>query len=414
MQIGHQYRGIGEHLRYLVKYFPVAERFDDCAFTFYAYGGDDDPTAYIKQSLNSYPTFDVVDIGPRPTPFGPGLARYAQRAWQDRHHHGELALADADVDKMLFFDFQLGVPEHTSYTSTLIMYDLIPLLFKKNYYRRPSRSMTSRSDMHAAMIDLYAYRSYRQALNRGTANADRILTISSHTKSDLQEHLGIAENKMQPVLLGVEPSLERPTETPEFEVVDPSDKSVAFDPATSNYIFYLGGTDFRRQIGHLVDAFEQGKARIGDLKLVLAGADFASIEDIHSTQGPGFRRAVRGSNFASDVLFVGYISDRQRAALYRNAIAFVYPTLYEGFGLPILESMTAGCPVITYANSSTPEVGGEAALYTDSPAQTAYYIDQLANDADFRRVCLERGRDKAKQFHWAKTAAETFEAVLRD
>jgi alpha-1,3-rhamnosyl/mannosyltransferase len=105
----------------------------------------------------------------------------------------------------------------------------------------------------------------------------------------------------------------------------------------------------------------------------------------------------------------GYISDEDLAALYGGSRVMVYPSLYEGFGLPILEAMSCGCPVICTRTSSLPEVAGNAALFVDpyNPQDLADAIATVVDDITIRRDLIERGFRQAAKFSWEKTAVET-------
>jgi glycosyltransferase involved in cell wall biosynthesis len=111
----------------------------------------------------------------------------------------------------------------------------------------------------------------------------------------------------------------------------------------------------------------------------------------------------------SDIRWTGYLDDARLQELYRSARALVYPSLYEGFGLPVLEAMTFGCPVVTSPLSSLPEVGGDAALYVDprSPEAIAAALDRLVREPELATSLASRGRARAALFSWERTARET-------
>ena len=119
----------------------------------------------------------------------------------------------------------------------------------------------------------------------------------------------------------------------------------------------------------------------------------------------------------NDVVFLGFVEDADLPVLYRKADFFVYPSIYEGFGMPILEAMACGTPVITSNCSSMPEVAGDAALLVDplDVEDMAAKMLELAGSDDLRRLCARRGLARAAQFSWEKTARETlavYETVM--
>jgi glycosyltransferase involved in cell wall biosynthesis len=120
-------------------------------------------------------------------------------------------------------------------------------------------------------------------------------------------------------------------------------------------------------------------------------------------------RAIHDLNLISDVIFLGYIPDNELPAIYNAADLFVYPSYYEGFGLPPLEAMASGCPVISSNVSSLPEVIGGAGILInpDNINELFSSILTLISNQDLRREYIEKGLDRAKQFSWERTAQET-------
>ena len=410
LQIGHQFRGIGEHTKQLISHFPSSPLFSETEFVFYAYSDLDDPTTLIKSSLKQYPRFKVEKVGPAPPPLASTVSNYVRRIRYDQTYEYENRLASADVDAMLFIDFNLGVPATARYHKTLIMYDLIPFLFPNQYHPTYKQGRRQGAGVRAAGTDAYRNRLYSQALSRATAHADQILAISHHTKSDLVRELGLDASKIIAIALGVEPAPVQTVRGVDIAARTASNAETTLRPTDESFVFYMGGSDFRRRVSHLFEAFEQAKKTNADLKLVLAGADFT-----HRTAVPerSFRQALASSDYADDIFFLGYISDAERALLYQQALAFVYPTLYEGFGLPILEAMAFGCPVITYANSSTTEVGGDAALFATDVGHIADLIERLARDAQLVKQLRVKGLEQIRAFTWEETADKTLSAIVR-
>jgi glycosyltransferase involved in cell wall biosynthesis len=110
------------------------------------------------------------------------------------------------------------------------------------------------------------------------------------------------------------------------------------------------------------------------------------------------------------VIVLGYVPERDLPGLYRGAAVFVYPSFYEGFGLPVLEAMACGAPVVTYRTTSLPEVAGDAAILLDSPVAPealAAAVTRVMRDADLARCLVERGLARAATFDWRTTAAVT-------
>ena len=158
----------------------------------------------------------------------------------------------------------------------------------------------------------------------------------------------------------------------------------------------------------LISAFNQFKAATGsDWQLVFGGSDWHGAEAIHA--------AARQSPFASEIRFLGFVRDEDLPNLYRAAEVFVYPSLYEGFGMPPVEAMACGCPVICSTNGSLGEVVGNAAAIADPQDvnSIANQLGLLATDAKLRERLRQAGFARAKQFDWNRTARETLSLYER-
>jgi len=175
----------------------------------------------------------------------------------------------------------------------------------------------------------------------------------------------------------------------------------------SRYILYVGAFQPRKNLVTLIRAFELLKKReeFSDVKLVLAGERAWLWEPIVE--------AAKKSPNAKDIVMPGKLPFSDVIGLYQNAGTFAYPSLYEGFGLPVLEGFSAGVPVVCARNSSLPEVGGDAAVYFDpqSADELAYAIRRTLIEEVFRKECIDKGHEQLKKFSWDKCAKETLEVI---
>jgi len=175
------------------------------------------------------------------------------------------------------------------------------------------------------------------------------------------------------------------------------------------YILYVGNIKPHKNLDRLVLAFSLLKQRPGheDVKLLIIG------DQLHQQ---GFlRRAVEGARVRQDVRFFGFVPDRTLSALYRLASVFAFPSLYEGFGLPPLEAMACGTPVVTSRISSLPEVVGDAALLVDplSVDDIASGLERVLTDEDLRRDLVLRGRARVRQFSWERSVRAVHRAYMK-
>jgi glycosyltransferase involved in cell wall biosynthesis len=176
---------------------------------------------------------------------------------------------------------------------------------------------------------------------------------------------------------------------------------------TDDYLLYLGTLQPRKNLVRLVDAFHMAIASRPNeaLKLVIAGPKGWLYADILAK--------VQRLGLADRVIFPGYVAAADKAALLSGALAYVFPSLYEGFGLPVLEAMACGVPVLTSRVSSLPEVAGQAALLVDPHDTTkiAAGLSQLMDNLDLRNRLIAQGCNQIQQFSWSKAAVQVLEIL---
>jgi glycosyltransferase involved in cell wall biosynthesis len=242
-----------------------------------------------------------------------------------------------------------------AFATVAVVYDVVPLVFPALY---STGRMAGRPDW------LYRHRLDRQ--RRAAAQ----IAISETTRRDAVRLAGFDPVRMTVVPLGVD----RRTFYPREPVATPA----------RPYLLFVGATDARKNLAGMLAAH----AALADLDvdLVVAG----------SPTGPARDR----------VRWVGHVSDDDLARLYSGALAFVFPSLYEGFGLPVLEAMSCGAPVVTTRVSSIPEVAGEAAWYVDGGDSRALpdAIRQVVTNPGLRATLRQRGLERAERYSWTRTA----------
>jgi glycosyltransferase involved in cell wall biosynthesis len=243
-------------------------------------------------------------------------------------------------------------------------------------------------------------RRYLQLMTRYSArHAAAITVISQSTKNDVVEFYGIAPERIQVVYCGVDEQFRQlaAAEIEEFR---------ASKGLPARYILYLGTLEPRKNVAQLVRAFA-ALPPAGRPKLVIAGAKGWGYADLFA--------AAEQSGIRSDIIFPGYVAQQELPLWYNAAELFVYPSHYEGFGLPLAEAMACGTPSITSNVSSLPEVAGHAAL-TVAPADTQGLtdaIERVLSDAQLRAQLKERGVAQAAQFTWRRVAEQTAQVYAR-
>ena len=227
--------------------------------------------------------------------------------------------------------------------------------------------------------------------------ADRLLVPSVSTKRDLVDLLGIPEARIHVIPWGV--PLDPPEEA--FDRAAVAKVRSAYG-LPDRYLLYVGTIDRRKDYATLLQALHGIDAGI---HLAVAGSVIAGRTD--------FPQMIERAGLRDRVRVLGYVSDEDLVGLFRGAAVFVYPSFYEGFGLPVLEAMACGTPVITYNTTSLPEVAGDAAILLDPPVTPEALAEQIARlleDDALRRELIERGLKQAQRFDWRTTARLTVEA----
>lgn len=232
--------------------------------------------------------------------------------------------------------------------------------------------------------------------DRGARRADHIITISEHSRGDIQECLSVPSERISVIYEAPAPIF-RPIELETARAIARDKYGIV-----GGYILFVGTLQPTKNLARLIDAYALARRRAGIVPaLVIVGQkgwDFADL----------FAR-VSGLGLDNQVIFTGYVPDDDLPALYSGADVFVLPSLYEGFGLPVLEAMACGTPVITSTVTSLPEITGDAALLVD-PLDTdalARALERVYTDAALRQRLRLAGLARAAQFSWRRCAEET-------
>ncbi|MEH2142924.1 glycosyltransferase family 4 protein [Nostoc sp.] len=241
---------------------------------------------------------------------------------------------------------------------------------------------------------------YTKKVRRCLQWTDLVLTISESSKKDIIEHLQVDPKKVYvtPLASRYYPDYLSAQTTEELE------KLVNYD-FSQPYLLFISTIEPRKNINTIISAFNFLKEQYKiPHQLILIGKKGWNYEPVFA--------AIKNSSWANQIHHLNYLSNELVALFYSKADVFVYPSHYEGFGLPVLEAMTLGAAVISSNTSSIPEVTGDAAILIDpnNPIQLAEAILKVISDSQLRQELINKGKARAKLFSWERTAQETLNA----
>ena len=232
---------------------------------------------------------------------------------------------------------------------------------------------------------------YNFVIPRLARRAAKVITNSNNSRNDLLQFCNLPAERVSQVYWAVD----------DLFTANNGEEPKPQDWDLEDYILYVGSLEPRKNIGTLLEAYELMRSKHPELKpkLVLIGGESPLFAEVR----------LKVKKFKDDILFKGFVNDEMLRTYYRRASLFVYPSLYEGFGLPPLEAMASGVPVVTTLTSSLPEVVGDAALMV-SP----YNVEQLAEtmatvltNPQIREDLIAKGREHVRKVNWYRVARNT-------
>ena len=236
-----------------------------------------------------------------------------------------------------------------------------------------------------------AFRTWYQILLANLKNiAKTFITVSFFSKQEITNYLGIEKNKIHVVYEGCEHVLNVEADNSILQ------KHSLFG---KRFIFIVSSMSHHKNVTSVIRAVE--KLADLDIYLVIVGINYPK-----TMRSPELK-------LSDKKIYAGYISNSELRSLYEHSFCFIHPSLYEGFGLPPLEAMACGCPVIASNAASLPEICGDAALYCDphNPSDIASKIKQLAGDQQLRENLANKGKKRTELFTWSKCARETYRLI---
>ena len=319
--------------------------------------------------------------------------------------------ADLDVGTLLGANFRTVLEPSPNYSLReqihvpWVLHRERPDVYHAPHYVLPAgvrcRSVVTIHDCIHLMFPQYlpnraAYAYARASMWAAARRSDRILTVSEASKRDILHFFNVPPEKIVVVYNAID---EHFSVTPPEEDVARVRERYQLD---HQFMLYVGNIKPHKNLVRLIEAFaELRRTGFDEVKLLIIGDQISKL--------PALRRAVHSHKLHKHVRFLGYVSDQTLGVLYRLAAAFVFPSLYEGFGLPPLEAMASGTPVVTSNVSSLPEVAGEAAVLVD-PYDVDSIVDgmrRVLSDPALAAELRRKGVERAREFSWERSVAKT-------
>lgn len=265
-----------------------------------------------------------------------------------------------------------GVPFFSNLPVIVTIHDIIPHVFPKKY-------------LNNILERIY----YEIAIRVSIKRSKKIITISEFSKQELINYYGVKPEKIAITLLAYNRAFRKIHDAALLEPVREKNN------LQGKYLLAIGGSEYRKNMQRLINVYQKHFSRA--YKLIVIGGKWRDVDL------PG--------KYASDknIRFLTNIPEEDLIAIYNMAEVFVFPSFYEGFGIPVLEGMACGVPVVTSNVSSMPEVGGDAAIYFDpyNEEDMAEKISMVLHDETLRKTMIAKGLEKVKEYSWEKCAAET-------
>ncbi len=268
----------------------------------------------------------------------------------------------------------------------------------------PARLVTSILDVIPVALPEYSSgfraRLYTSLVSAASHGAAHTITISNAAKADIVKYLNLPEDTITTTYLAADEAYH-----PRMGAERDAAVRAKYD-LPDQFVLYMGGFDVRKQVNQLLLAYTYvGQAEGDNIPLVIAGRE----PQWGSPMFPDLRKYAEDLKITDYIRWIGYIDEADKPSLYRLADVFVFPSVYEGFGLPVLEAMASGTPVVANEVSSIPEVTGDAAFLIGEGNARAMggAIIALLLQQSFRESQISQGLARATNFSWRKTAKET-------
>lgn len=420
LQIGHENRGIGMVVKSVLENLPD----DDTKYLFYAFKKNNPIKSLgIKVGTKNY---KIV--------YSPTLKHEVKKLPDmidgiKMMHHTFKPLKKYRPDAFVQFDAYLGVPKWRHTKKYVVGYDLIPMIMRNEYLPSPISALRINRRINLLSIipgiltfpfhlrkagivlrkikmrvrkylrSSYHLTRYKHS-SRVYKKVDGILCISKATKKSFKDLLHIKEEKLFDLPLAA-------------VISDAKTSSKVAEKIEKPYIFYIGGTDDRKRVQDIIHAYNIARGRGANIRLVLAGNEFKKLNLIPNLI---LRHAIFSSPYREDIILAGFVNDAEKLDLYKNALAFVFASAYEGFGLPVLEAAEMNCPVIAYDNSSISELASnDSAILVETGdfVGIAKAIERLLSEKTLGEELAAKAKIKSAKYGWVATTKNLLSIVSR-
>lgn len=326
-------------------------------------------------------------------------------------HTGDGRMVSSDmngIESFLQFEQNTALPRKAKKHTTLVLYDMIPYVLESDYlwsYRTSRHNGLSRK---SSLKHGYNRKKYIYILKTNVNRAKKLIAISQHTKDDFVRYVNAKKDKIDVVYLGNGPTKTNKKDESsniftEYHYGSWGTTTNRTDLSKKPFLLYIGGADPRRRLVDLTAAYFNLKARGYEISLVLAGD---TMSHASNTPNESLRRYLNdNSSYCEDLHFVGFISEAQKLWLYSNALTYIYPSVYEGFGLPVLESMANKTPVITYNNSSIYEIAEDNVIYAKDFLDIVDIVASMLNGKDLSSL-IDSAYSHSQRFTWSDTSSK--------
>lgn len=422
LQSAHRMRGIGATAMNVLRNIP-----EDAAkhhsFVFYMYeSGREEVLNSIN--IDRFKNYSIRTIEKEIVDYpsiksAKGLLAIPNRLvdYVESRYYGTRKITDiADIDVYLQFEQDIIPPRGIA--STIIAYDLIPYILESDYLWSYSTARHKHNySRRGAFLTHMRRRRYISTLRDVTKRASKIIAISEQTKTDFEKFVGVDPKKISVCHLGVSPvdeksSPKKPAAIARYLGTAWGDVKLDSTLPNAPFLLFAGGLDPRRKVTDLISAFNQLRGRGYDINLIMVGD---TMFGPNSVPNAAVKDALLQSSYLGDIYMLGFVDETTRDWLYENALAFVYPTKYEGFGLPVLEAMRYGTPVITSGGSSVEEIsGGLTYPATGANGIVAHSIILLESKKSNTLHVRNDRANHALSFKWTLTSDKIITSLIED